>query len=199
LGTEVEYRIALAVVAAAHGVLSRRYMKLSKAGATLFQKRAEGLPLAVATGALYAAYCLSVLVYMLNPAWMAGSALPFPPWLRWIGAPVMAAGAALHIWGMHHLGQNLTISIGTRDGHALITSGPFRWIRHPLYAGGMLESVGVCLLLSNGAVAVCALLFWLLIAWRTPMEEQALHRAFGAAYAGYARETGRFLPRVKRR
>ncbi|MBX3178731.1 MAG: isoprenylcysteine carboxylmethyltransferase family protein [Candidatus Hydrogenedentes bacterium] len=195
---DVGYRIALAIVAVAHGVFSRRYVRGARAGATLFKERAEGRGLAAATGAAYAAYCFTVLAFMINPAWMGWSALPIPPWLRWVGAPVMAAGAALHIWGMHHLGKNLTISISTRAGHALVTSGPFRWIRHPLYSGGMLESVGVCLLLANGAVSACALAFWLLIAWRTPLEEAILEDAFGERYRQYRGYTGRFLPRVTR-
>ena len=99
------YRIALAAIAIAHGVFSRRYVRGARAGATLFKERAEGRGLAVATGAAYAAYCFTVLASMIDPAWMGWSALPFPLWLRWIGAPVMAAGAALHIWGMHHLGR----------------------------------------------------------------------------------------------
>lgn len=195
---DVGYRIALAIIAIVHGACSRRYMKRARAGETVFQTRAEGRGLAVATGAAYAAYCFTVLAFMINPAWMGWSALPFPPWLRWIGAPVMAAGAALHIWGMHHLGKNLTISISTRAGHALVKSGPFRWIRHPLYTGGMVESAGVCLLLANGAVAACALAFWLLIAWRTPQEEAILEEAFGERYREYRDDTGRFLPRVLR-
>jgi len=196
MGEDLYYRIVLMVVAGLQGVISRRYMKGAKAGGTIFQKRAEGFPLTIAAGAFYLAYCLTVLFYMVNPAWLTWSALPVPPWSRWIGAMVMALGAALHIWGMHHLGKNLTISISTRAGHTLVTSGPYRWIRHPLYSGGMLESIGVCLLLANGAVAVCAFLFWVIIVCRTPKEEALLREAIGDAYADYAARTGRFLPRA---
>lgn len=192
---ELSYRVTLLIVAFVQGALSRRYVKRAQAGATLFQKRAEGLPLALALGSVYAGYCLAVLVYLLNPAWMAWAALPLPAVARWIGAVIMASGAALHLWGMHHLGKNLTISISTRQGHALVTTGPYRWVRHPLYSGGMLESIGVCLLLANGAVTLSALFFWALIVWRTPREEAELLRVFGQDYSEYAIRTGRFLPR----
>ena len=110
----------------------------------------------------------------------------------------MVLGSALHLWGMAHLGKNLTISISTRAGHSLITGGPFSWVRHPLYVGGMIESLGVCLLLSNWVVALCAGAFWALVAIRTPLEEQVLRETFGEAYDIYCARVGRFLPRFWR-
>ena len=191
---ELPYRIFLVLVAAVQLAVSRRYMKRAKAGATIFQKRAEGLPLTVAIVVFYGGYCLAVLVYLAYPPWMAWAVVALPAAVRWAGLAVMVLGAALHIWGMQHLGTNLTIGISTREGHALVTSGPYRWVRHPLYSGGMLESVGVCLLLSNGAVALFAVCFWALIALRTPMEEARLVAAFGEPYREYQRRVGRFLP-----
>ena len=192
------YRLALILITGVHLTLSRRYLKAFKAGGTIFKKRAEGLPLSVALGVTYGAYSLVVLLYLINPNWMAWGAIPLAVPLRWLGAVIIAFGAWLHLWGMHHLGINLTISISTREGHQLVTSGPFARIRHPLYVGGMVESVGVCLLLANSAVAVCALAFWSLIVWRTPMEEVALRETFGDAYDGYCQRAGRFVPRMRR-
>jgi protein-S-isoprenylcysteine O-methyltransferase Ste14 len=195
MGVDLPYRIALIAIAAVQLAIGRLYLRKAGAGGTLFQPRAEGPWLAWGAGAFIVLYGLAVLVYLLYPAWMAWSALPLPAASRWCGAPLMALGAAMHLWGSHHLGANLTMSISTREGHTLVTTGPYRWVRHPLYSGGMLESVGVCLLLANGAVALAALGFWAIIAWRTHLEEARLLEAFGAAYAAYQRETGRFLPR----
>ena len=190
------FRLALILIAGVHLSLSRRFLKASKAGGTVFQNRAEGLPLSVATGVAYGLYCLAVLVYLVYPSWMAWGHFPLGSNLRWMGAVLMALGSALHLWGMAHLGQNLTISISTRAGHCLITDGPFSWVRHPLYVGGMIESLGVCLLLSNGAVALCAGAFWGLVVWRTPLEEQVLREAFGEDYDAYCARVGRFFPRL---
>lgn len=194
MASDIPYRIALVLVAAVQGVVSRQYMKQAKAGGTVFQQRAEGLPLAVLVGSAFLAYCLAVLAYLVNPAWMAWAAVPLPAWLRWAGFPIMVLGAALHIWGMHHLGRNLTITISTREEHTLVTTGPYRLIRHPLYTAGMVESAGVVLLLANGAVAAAALAFWALIAWRTPMEEARLALSFGGVYRQYQARAGRFVP-----
>lgn len=197
MNPDLSYRIAMVALSAAHLVVSRRYMKRSGAGATLFQKRDEGLLLAWAAAICFAGYALSVLLILLNPAWMAWGALPLSGVVRWSGAPLMALGAALHVWGAHHLGANLTVTISTRNGHTLVTSGPFRWVRHPLYSGGMLESMGVCLLLANGAVVAFAVGFWGLVIWRTPLEEARLEAVFGEAYRDYRSHVGRFVPKAR--
>ena len=192
--SDIPYRVALVVLAVVQLTVSSRFMKKAKAGGTIFQKRAEGLPLSIAIAGFYIAYCLAVLVYLINPQWMNWSVLTLPAYARWSGVLIMALGAAFHIWGMLHLGTNLTISISTRDEHTLITTGPYRWVRHPLYAGGMLESVGVCLLLANVSVIVAAVCFWGLIVWRTGMEEGRLIETFGDGYRRYRERVGRFVP-----
>ena len=93
---------------------------------------------------------------------------------------------------------NLTISISTRENHALVTTGPYRWVRHPLYTGGMVEAVGLCLLMANWLVALSAGLFWALIAYRTPMEEKELIETFGDEYRQYLQRVGRFMPKIWR-
>lgn len=161
----------------------------------LKQPRAEGVWLAWGAGLFISAYSLGVLVWLLNPAWMAWSAFVLSPTLRWCGVPCMALGAAVHLWGSHHLGRNLTITIGTRRDHTLITSGPYRWVRHPLYSGGMIESLGVALLVENGFVAIAAAAFWIVVVIRTAREEAILVETFGEAYRNYQGCTGPFIPR----
>jgi protein-S-isoprenylcysteine O-methyltransferase Ste14 len=191
---DIPYRIALVALAVVQLTVSSRFMKKAEAGGTILQKRAEGLPLSIAIAGFYIVYCLAVLVYLINPQWMAWSAMALPVVVRWSGAVIMAMGAAFHIWGMIHLGTNLTISISTRDEHTLITTGPYRWVRHPLYAGGMLESIGVCLVLANVSVVIAAGCFWGLIAYRTGMEEERLSETFGEPYREYRERVGRFVP-----
>ncbi len=191
---DIPYRVALVALAVLQLTVSSRFMKKAKAGGTVFQKRGEGLPLSIAIAGFYLAYCLAVLVYLVNPSWMAWSVVALPVFVRWSGALIMVIGAVFHIWGMVHLGTNLTISISTRDEHTLITTGPYRWVRHPLYAGGMVESVGVCLLLANVSVTLAAVCFWGLIAYRTGMEEERLIETFGEPYRRYRERVGRFVP-----
>lgn len=198
MAAENSFRFLLIGVSIIQTVISVRYLRMAKAGSTIFQSREEGILLSVGIVVPYLAFVVAVLAYYINPAWMAWSAVKVPAWLRWAGAVPLLVGACLLVWGLHHLGTNLTISISTRHEHALITSGPYRWVRHPLYTGGMVESLGLCLLTANWFVAISAGLFWALIAYRTPMEEKQLIEGFGDEYRHYMQRVGRFVPKTWR-
>ncbi len=193
---ENTYRFFLIVVAAVQTVISIRYVRRAEAGSTIFRHREEGILLTVGIGVFYLVYGAAFLIYCVNPAWMGWSGVGIPAWGRWLGVIPLFAGGGCLIWGLHHLGVNLAISISTKQQHVLIRSGPYRWVRHPLYIGGMVESAGVCLLMANWFVALGAGLFWAMIAMRTPMEEQVLINTFGDEYRSYMQSTGRFLPRL---
>jgi protein-S-isoprenylcysteine O-methyltransferase Ste14 len=192
---DLPYRITIIAIAAIHLAVSLQHAQRAEGGQRFFGPRMEGPFLAWGTLAFLLLYATTVLVYLINPAWMTWAAPGSPVPLRWAGGPLMALGAALHLWGSHHLGTNLTVTISTTTGHRLVTSGPYRWVRHPLYTGGMLESLGVCLLLPNYAVAAGAVGFWGLVILRTKKEEAILFDTFGEAYRNYQAHTGRFLPR----
>ena len=192
--TDLPFRLAIVIIAILQLAISRRYLHAADAEKSIAQPRAEGPLLAWSAGLFIAAYGICVFLWLLNPAWMAWASISFPAGLRWSGAPCMALGASLHLWGTHHLGRNLTVTISTRADHALISSGPYRWVRHPLYTGGMVESLGVALLVANWAVAVSAVAFWVVVALRTAKEEAVLEQTFGENYRDYRRRVGRFLP-----
>ena len=198
MNTETPYRVILVVVFIVQTAISVGYAKGARADSTIVRKRAEGVPLTMAIAISYLAYGGGFVAYLLNPAWMAWSSIAVPPWIRWGGTLPLVLGGTWMIWALQHIGRNLTISIETKADHALITSGPYRWVRHPLYSGGMVESVGVCLMMANWFVALCAGVFWTMIAVRTPMEEQKLIETFGNEYRGYMERVGRFMPKISR-
>jgi protein-S-isoprenylcysteine O-methyltransferase Ste14 len=192
------FRILLAVVAVLQIVISLPYVRKARAGSTIFRRREEGLFLTGTLVLFYLAYGVGFVAYLINPNWMAWSAVAIPPMVRWLGSIPLLLGATFMVWGLHQIGRNITISISTREDHALVTTGPYRLVRHPLYTGGMVEAVGVCLLMANWFVALSAGLFWSLIAYRTPMEEKKLIKTFGDEYRQYMERVGRFLPLSKR-
>lgn len=140
---------------------------------------------------------VSLFGYLINPRWMAWSSLQLPDWLRWIG---VAAGLALLpavYWVMSSIGANVSETYLTKQSHALVTRGPYRWIRHPLY------SVAIGAFLALGVIAAN----WFMLAmvliglgaislWVVPREEAELIHKFGVEYEAYQRRTGRFLPRL---
>lgn len=138
---------------------------------------------------------LSAFAYLINPAWMAWSQLPLPYWLRWVGAGIMLVCVPLIYWVFSSLGKNVTPTVVTRQEHTLVTHGPYRWVRHPLYTVAFLLFVGLSLLAANWFIALVLVLGIIPISMRTPLEEDRLVERFGDEYRAYMQHTGRYLPR----
>jgi protein-S-isoprenylcysteine O-methyltransferase Ste14 len=72
-----------------------------------------------------------------------------PAWMRWLGVPLLVAGATTAAWGARALGPNLTPGTEPLEGGVLVTSGPYVYFRHPIYAGVVLMLAGYTLVWSN--------------------------------------------------
>lgn len=140
---------------------------------------------------------LGLMVWIIDPRWMAWSSLPLPTWLRWAGVAVIAITGGLLVWTLRCLGKNLTDTVVTRQEHTLVIHGPYRWVRHPFYDSAALLALSVSLIAANwflfvtGVVAVCLFII------RTQTEEENLVTRFGDSYRTYMKRTGRFLPRIR--
>jgi protein-S-isoprenylcysteine O-methyltransferase Ste14 len=141
------------------------------------------------------AHMAGLITYMVNPSRMAWAALPLPLWLRWTGVAVGVCAGSLLLWTLVHLGRNLTDTVVTRQAHTLVTTGPYRWIRHPFYASVALSMTANGLAAANWFVLAAGWLTVALMVIRTRKEEELLVARFGAAYRSYMDRTGRFIPR----
>jgi len=139
---------------------------------------------------------MGVLIYLINPAWMAWAAMPLPTWLRWTGMGFGVISGLLFIWTLRNLGKNLTDTVVTRQHHTLVTTGPYRWIRHPFYTSAALMIPASFLLSANWFFLAIGIAVFLLLAIRTRKEEANLIARFGDEYRNYMRRTGRFVPRL---
>ena len=77
-----------------------------------------------------------------------------PDRVRWLGAPLFAAGLALAVWGVRSLGRSLTPGTEPLPGAPLVTSGAYAHVRHPIYAGIVLGLAGYTLAWSNWTLAL---------------------------------------------
>jgi protein-S-isoprenylcysteine O-methyltransferase Ste14 len=77
-----------------------------------------------------------------------------PDWIRWLGAPLVAAGVAMAVWGARSLGRSLTPGTEPLAGAPLVTSGAFVHSRHPIYLGIVLGLTGYTLAWSNWTLAL---------------------------------------------
>ena len=138
---------------------------------------------------------IGLLIYMINPQWMEWSAFLLPSWLRWLGAAFGIMAIPLIYWMFSSLGKNVTDTVVIRKEHSLITHGPYRLIRHPMYLFSFLYFTGLSLLTANWFIWITGLLALALLIVRTPIEEAALIAKFGDEYRSYLKRTGRFFPR----
>jgi len=114
------------------------------------------------------------------------------------GALPYFGGLALYLWGLWVLGRGFGASsvfgVRLRTQPRLVTSGPFRFLRHPLYAGLILASFGGMLIFLTWSM-VAAAVFAPALVLRARREERVLARQFGDEWARYASVTPAWLPR----
>jgi protein-S-isoprenylcysteine O-methyltransferase Ste14 len=120
------------------------------------------------------------------------------PGVSALGVALVLAGICLALWARLALGTIWSSSVEIKQGHQLIQSGPYQWIRHPLYSGMLLAAAGTALVRGEwrGVIAVGVALIALLAKARR--EEALLEKEFGSAFAAHRERTGLLLPRLGR-
>jgi protein-S-isoprenylcysteine O-methyltransferase Ste14 len=139
---------------------------------------------------------LSPLVYLINPHWMAWSKIGLPEWVRWLGVAIGILCVLGIYWLFSSIGSGITPTSATRKQHTLVTSGPYRWVRHPLYTVGASMFIAFGMVADNWFIAGLGVLTFILMAVRTPKEEANLIEKFGDEYREYMKRTGRFFPKL---
>jgi len=124
-------------------------------------------------------------------------ALHYPDGLRWLGALALAGGIVLLGASHHHLGKSFHSLVVSKEKHALVETGPYRWIRHPIYLAYLVSYVSGGLLAGNWVLTcVPVAMYALLVFLRMGREEQVMVNLFGQRYIEYMARTGRLLPRL---
>ena len=194
--TDTTFRIILVAVFIVHTVSGFYFWRKSKSDGEKIDRRKEGLFILIGIRLLSGIYGIGVVAWLINPDGMAWASLQAPLWLRWIGVGLVVIAASLVAWGLHTLGKNFTDSVVTKKEHTLVTSGPYRFVRHPLYSCYFLIVLGTALLMANWFPAVAGGVVLTLVVIRTRTEEQKLIERFGDEYRLYMSKTSRFLPRI---
>ena len=190
--------ITAALLFAAVGISGYHRHKAERAGGEEISLQEEGLPVAVALRSSGLVLVLSVLTYLIKPRWMRWSSLDLPAPLRLSGAGLGAVSLPLVLWIFRTIGENITPTVETREKHELVTSGPYRWVRHPLYTVGTSFFVSLAVVAANWFMGLASFAVLAMLVIRLPKEEEKLVERFGDEYRAYIKRTGRLLPRIKR-
>lgn len=145
---------------------------------------------------LVAAQVALIALVFLGPRALAGLApwpFPFPSACAIAGPVLMIAGAALLLAGGIRLGPGLTPLPYPKDGGALVDTGAFAVVRHPMYCGGMALALGWALHVLSWLTVAYAILLFVFLDFKSRREERWLAERF-PGYRGYQRRVGRLVP-----
>lgn len=148
------------------------------------------------TRTVAASVVLPAATWLGTPA-LGWADLPLPELVSWFGYVLALLGTGFLAWAQSTLGANFSPWLELRQDHGLITQGPYRWVRHPIYSAGYLVIIGSGLLTTNLVMLLAPLvMLTVLLLARLGDEEAMLERQFGERYRAWAARTGRLLPRI---
>ncbi len=129
------------------------------------------------------------------------------PWLRirlfqpgtitnWLGVALTAAGIGFAIWARLYLGGNWSGAVTVKVGHELVRTGPYRFVRHPIYTGLITALAGTGLLRAQVRSLIAIVLIYAGFKIKSKIEERAMISTFGMAYEEYRRSVGAIVPKL---
>ncbi len=135
-----------------------------------------------------------VLVVLPVPWWTASLPISRFGFLAPLGLFVQGASLLLAVWARWHLGSNWSSTVRIAEDHQLIRTGPYRFLRHPIYTAMLGMVLGTAVVSGRYHAFLGFALLVVAYLRKTRLEEQALLENFGAAYDDYRRDTWALVP-----
>ena len=136
-----------------------------------------------------------LLTDRLRPGPLAWRFVPDSNVIRWIGMALTVAGLSLCVWARHHLGEYWSDKVALKVDHRLIRSGPYAFLRHPIYSGVLLGVLGSAFAIGEwrGVVVLVVMTanYWV----KAQREDRILSARFGDSFTDYKRHAGFLLPK----
>lgn len=122
------------------------------------------------------------------------SIVPYVQAFYWLGLALTVGGLAFAVWARLYIGRNWSGTVQVKHDHELVRTGPYRFVRHPIYTGLLTAFLGTGMAINEwrGVVAFVVVLAGLL--YRVKLEERWMIETFGDAYAAYRQQTKALIP-----
>jgi protein-S-isoprenylcysteine O-methyltransferase Ste14 len=136
------------------------------------------------------------LIYVFSP-WLDFANYNLPYWIGWIGVALFADAIIILYLSHADLGKNWSPILGIQKEHTLVTTGIYKYIRHPMYAAHILWAIAQILILHNwiaGYSFIVVMIPHYLL--RVKKEEAMMIEQFGDEYGKYMQKTGRIFPKI---
>lgn len=196
---EVSYRLAamgaLLGLMGAGALLGRRYGR----PANDIPRSADGRILATTLALGGLAFWGGLLAWVVWAPALTWSAMGLPAGVRWAGLPLFLAGGGLAMWARFTLGASSTTTAVPAPDAELVTDGPYRRFRHPIYSGGAVMAFGAVVLADSAFLLAVSVVVFGVLDYRTRREERLLLDRYADAYRAHMAGTGRWLPRLRSR
>jgi protein-S-isoprenylcysteine O-methyltransferase Ste14 len=193
---ELSFRIALLVLLTAF-IVHRGYYtkKTGYSDENTLKKREEGLTSKVSS-LLGMVGFIGTILFLIDPIWLRWASVPLSPFMRLSGVGIAIAGFVLLQWAQNTLGRNWSDTPRMMKSQSLVTSGPYRWIRHPIYTAFLLILGSTFFISANWLIGLSFIgMTTLEIASRIGFEEALMIEYFGNEYREYMKRTGSILPK----
>jgi protein-S-isoprenylcysteine O-methyltransferase Ste14 len=143
-----------------------------------------------------------IVLYAILPSWIMFLSVPLPDWFRLIMVGVAALSIPFILWGYRTLGKNWVHALDPskflqRKRETLVTSGPYRYVRNPIYFGAFVFIIALALVAANWLLLLPALVLITIIYAQIGKEELMLIDRFGDEYREYMKRTPRFIPKPR--
>ncbi|TNE51672.1 MAG: isoprenylcysteine carboxylmethyltransferase family protein [Deltaproteobacteria bacterium] len=197
MGKEAWFRLIAGVIFLAGMSISMRYRRRSETQGEKVSWKEEGWFIMVMLRICGLGLWLSLLLYFVYPqaiGWAHLHQLPDAVRIAAMGVAVVMIPCLA--WMFRSIGNNITQTVALRKDHKLVTHGPYKWIRHPLYTFGSLNFIAYAVIAANWFITMWAALGFVMLMVRLPIEEAKLIERFGEEYIAYKKRTGALLPKV---
>ena len=126
--------------------------------------------------------------------WFQARILPHSIAAYWVGIGLLIAGLVFSVWARRRLGRNWSGTVTLKEDHELIRTGPYRWVRHPIYTGLLLAFAGTAVSLGEWRGVAAIILAALALLMKIRLEENWMIENFGEAYRRYRAEVRALVP-----
>ncbi|MGA2100114.1 MAG: isoprenylcysteine carboxylmethyltransferase family protein [Candidatus Sulfotelmatobacter sp.] len=124
--------------------------------------------------------------------------IPAEAWIAQAGIALTSLGVAIAIWARYCLGQYWSARVTLKEGHRIIRSGPYAFVRHPIYTGMLLAASGTALVIGEWRGVLGVVVMLVAHSHKALREQALLTSELGEEYASYRRATGFLFPRFWR-
>jgi protein-S-isoprenylcysteine O-methyltransferase Ste14 len=178
--------------------ISGFYRRRARESGEVIPRRAEGIMVLILRMTVALIVAVSFFAYVFAPSWLAWSTWNLSIWFRFVGVIFAILCIPAIRWMLVSIGNNISETVLTKSTHQLVMLGPYRWIRHPLYAFTIFELFALALIANNWFLftfpCIAIVVITLVV---IPREETNLIKLFGKQYEDYQQHTGALFPRIR--